>query len=131
MGLLVAIGGPRAQIEIVRYDWIPVGLVLGSVIGAPIAIYMPMTAVPQRTASSHMCGALAATLVGVAEYWRLEGHVPHAGMAALGVEGLFGSLTITGRFMAFGKLQTIVKRAPATIPRKNATYTRTSSVPAA
>src|SRR5258708_37776650 len=120
MGLLVAIGGPRAQIEIVRYDWIRVGLVRGSVIGAPSAIYMPMTAVPQRTAISHMCGALAATLVGVAEYWRLQGHVPHAEMAALGFEVMFGSLTITGSFMAFGKLQELVKSAPVTYRGQNA-----------
>src|SRR5260370_42599102 len=75
-------------------------------------MYMPMTAVPQRTAISHMCGALAATLVGVAEYWRVGGRVPHAEMAALGFEVMFGSLTITGSFMAIGKRQELVKRAP-------------------
>jgi len=120
IGMLVAIVGTLAQHEIVRYDWILVGLVLGSAIGAPIALYMPMTAVPQRTAISHMCGALAATLVGVAEYWRLQGHVPHAEMAALGFEVMFGSLTITGSLMAFGKLQELVKSAPVTYRGQNA-----------
>ena len=33
-------------------------------------IYMPMTAVPQRTAISHACGALASALIGTAEYYR-------------------------------------------------------------
>jgi NAD(P) transhydrogenase subunit beta len=120
IGMLVAIVGTLVQHEIVRYDWILVGLVLGSVIGAPIAIYMPMTAVPQRTAISHMCGALAATLVGIAEYWRLRGQVPHGVMAALGFEVMFGSLTITGSFMAFGKLQELVKSAPVTYRGQNA-----------
>jgi NAD(P) transhydrogenase subunit beta len=120
IGMLVAIVGTLLQHEIVRYDWIIVGLALGSVIGAPIAIYMPMTAVPQRTAISHMCGALAATLVGVAEYWRVGGRVPHAAMAALGFEVMFGSLTITGSFMAFGKLQELVKGAPITYRGQNA-----------
>ena len=120
IGMLVAIVGTLLQHEIVRYDWIIVGLALGSVIGAPIAIYMPMTAVPQRTAISHMCGALAATLVGVAEYWRAGGRVPHAEMAALGFEVMFGSLTITGSFMAFGKLQELVKGAPITYRGQNA-----------
>ncbi|HYL22146.1 MAG TPA: NAD(P)(+) transhydrogenase (Re/Si-specific) subunit beta [Gemmatimonadales bacterium] len=120
IGMLVAIVGTLVEHEIVRYDWILVGLVLGSVIGAPIAIYMPMTAVPQRTAISHMCGALAATLVGVAEYWRMRGQVPHAEMAALGFEVMFGSLTITGSFMAFGKLQELVKSAPVTYRGQNA-----------
>ena len=37
-------------------------------IGAAISIWMPMTAVPQRTAISHAFGALAATLVGIEHY---------------------------------------------------------------
>ena len=41
---------------------------LGSAIGAAISIWMPMTAIPQRTAISHAFGALAATLVGIAHY---------------------------------------------------------------
>ena len=120
VGMVVAIVGTLLQHEIVRFDWILVGLLLGTLIGAPIAIYMPMTAVPQRTAISHMCGALAATLVGVAEYWRVQGHVGHAEMAALGFEVMFGSLTITGSFMAFGKLQELVKSAPVTYRGQNA-----------
>ena len=31
---------------------------------------MPMTAVPQRTALSHAFGALAAALIGTAEYYQ-------------------------------------------------------------
>jgi NAD(P) transhydrogenase subunit beta len=46
-----------------------IGMVLGSLIGAPMAIWMPMTAVPQRTALSHAFGALAAALVGIAHYY--------------------------------------------------------------
>ena len=37
-------------------------------IGAAISIWMPMTAIPQRTAISHAFGALAATLVGIEHY---------------------------------------------------------------
>ena len=42
---------------------------IGSAIGVPLAYLMPMTAVPQRTALSHAFGALAAALVGTAEYY--------------------------------------------------------------
>ena len=45
--------------------------VVGSVIGVPMAM-MPMTAVPQRTALSHAFGALAAALVGTAEYYLIR-----------------------------------------------------------
>jgi NAD(P) transhydrogenase subunit beta len=119
IGMLLAVVGTLLHHDIVRYDWIVAGLILGSLIGAPIAIWMPMTAVPQRTAISHMFGALAATLVGVSEFVRHGGHLPRVEMAALGFEVLFGSLTVTGSFMAFGKLQEIVKSAPVTYRFQN------------
>ena len=42
-------------------------------------------------------------------------------MAALGFEVMFGSLTVTGSFMAFGKLQELIKSAPVTYPFQNLT----------
>jgi len=119
IGMLLAIVGTLLHHEIVRYDWIIAGLVIGSLIGVPIAIWMPMTAVPQRTAISHMFGALAATLVGISEYSRHAGQLPHAEMAALGFEVLFGALTVTGSFMAFSKLQELVRSAPMTYRFQN------------
>src|SRR5262249_6065769 len=103
-----------------RYDWIIVALVLGSGVGAVISIFMPMTAVPQRTAISHMFGALAATLVGISEYYRHHGQVDRTTMAALGFEVMFGSLTITGSFLAFSKLQELIRGAPITYRLQNA-----------
>src|SRR5688572_29372289 len=41
-------------------------------------------------------------------------------MAALGFEVLFGSLTVTGSFMAFGKLQEFLPGRPVTYPGQNA-----------
>ncbi len=121
VGMLLAIVGTLLHHEIVRYEWIVAGLVLGSAIGYPLGMWVPMTAMPQRIAISHMFGALAATLVGIAEYYT-QGHgadVGHAQMAALGFEVLFGSLTITGSFMAFGKLQEILPSAPVTFRGQN------------
>jgi len=43
------------------------GLVIGSLIGAPLAIWMPMTAVPQRTRFRTRAG-VGAALVGTAHY---------------------------------------------------------------
>ena len=67
--MLLAVVGTLVHHEIVRYDWIIVGLIVGTVIGIPMGLLVPMTAMPQRIAASHMFGALAATLVGVAEYY--------------------------------------------------------------
>src|SRR5262249_48475902 len=105
IGMLLAIIGTLMHHEIITFKWIIAGMIVGSAVGAAMSIWMPMTAIPQRTAISHAFGALAATLVGIAEYYEHRHHLGAGKMAALGFEVLFGSLTITGSFMAFGKLQ--------------------------
>jgi len=119
VGMLLAIIGTLVQHEIVRYDWIAGGLILGTIIGIPMGTRVPMTAMPQRIAISHMFGALAATLVGVAEYWLHGADLGTAKMAAVGFEVLFGALTVTGSFMAFGKLQGIVTGRSVTYKGQN------------
>src|SRR5258708_11332722 len=110
MGMLLAIIGTLLRHEVVNYQWIMIAFVLGSGIGVPLACLMPMTAVPQRTAISHAFGALAAALIGTAEFYR---ETPHGFVAvALVVETLLGFLTFTGSLMAFGKLQEILPTRP-------------------
>ena len=62
VGMLLAVVGTLLSREIVRFDWIIGGLLLGTAIGYPLGMFVPMTAMPQRIAVSHMFGALAATL---------------------------------------------------------------------
>ena len=119
LGMLLAVIGTLVQQEIVRYEWIAGGMIVGSIIGAAMAIYMPMTAMPQRIAVSHSLGAVAATLVGVIEYNRHGADVGRGKMVALGFEVLFGALTVTGSLMAFGKLQEILPTRPITYRFQN------------
>jgi NAD(P) transhydrogenase subunit beta len=120
LGMVLAIIGTLFHHEIVRFDFIALALILGIVIGYPLGMFVPMTAMPQRIAISHMFGALAATLVGIAEYRINEHGVPRSTMAALGFEVLFGALTVTGSFMAFGKLQEFITGRPVTYRGQNA-----------
>jgi NAD(P) transhydrogenase subunit beta len=112
LGMLIAIIGTLVRHEIVRYDWIIAGLLIGSLIGAAISIWVPMTAMPERTALSHAFGALAATLVGVSEYYRHGAELGAFTMTAIGFEVMFGGITVTGSLMAFGKLRELVRGAP-------------------
>src|SRR5580698_7729938 len=117
IGMLLAVVGTLMRFEVVSYEWILIAFFIGSAIGVPIAYYMPMTAVPQRTAFSHACGALAAALIGTAEYYR---QMPHGViMIALVVEILLGFLTFTASMMAFGKLQETLPTRPITYPGQN------------
>src|SRR5512139_4045776 len=70
IGMLLAITGTLLAHEVFNWEWILAAFLIGTAVGVPIAYIMPMTAVPQRTALSHACGALAAALVGTAEYYR-------------------------------------------------------------
>jgi NAD(P) transhydrogenase subunit beta len=122
LGMLAAVVGTLLHHDIVRYEWIIIGVVVGSAVGAAMAIFMPMTAMPQRIALSHAFGALAATLVGLAKYDILmaDGDLGRARMGAIAFEVMFGSLTVTGSLMAFAKLQELMQGAPITYRGQNA-----------
>jgi NAD(P) transhydrogenase subunit beta len=117
IGMAMAIAGTLMAHEVFNWQWILAAFLIGSAIGIPIAYIMPMTAVPQRTALSHACGALAAALVGTAEFYR----EPQTGfvIVALIVETLLGFLTFTASMMAMGKLQEILPQRPITYKNQN------------
>ena len=122
LGMLLAVAGTLAGHHH-NWEWILAAFVIGTAIGVPIAYIMPMTAVPQRTAMSHACGALAAALVGTAEFYQRQ---PQAGtdlrgvvMVALVIETLLGFLTFTGSLMAMGKLQEVLPSRPITYRNQN------------
>jgi NAD(P) transhydrogenase subunit beta len=114
IGTLVG-GGISSQ----GFIWIAIAIVVGGAIGTPMAIVMPMTAVPQRTALSHAFGGLAAALVGVAEYLENRSTLSTFTLGALATEMLLGFLTFTGSLFAFGKLQEIISTRPVVYPGRN------------
>lgn len=121
LGMLFAVVGTLLNQHILTYQWILIGLAIGTAIGYPMAMKIEMTAMPQFIAFSHAFGAIAATLVGVVEYRELlaEGKLTQGLAGALGFEVLFGALTVTGSFMAFGKLQELITGRPITFKGQN------------
>jgi H+-translocating NAD(P) transhydrogenase subunit beta len=120
-GMAVAIIGTLfdPHIQGLGYVWVGVGLLIGSAVGATMGLRIPMTAVPQRTALSHSLGALAATLVGVAEYLHPEEPLTGPRMTPLGFQVVIGGLTFTGSLMAAAKLQGLLPGAPITYKGQN------------
>jgi NAD(P) transhydrogenase subunit beta len=110
--MLVAVAATLVHAEIVDLRWIAIAIGAGVALGVPLGLLVPMTAVPQRTALSHAFGALAATLVGTAEYYLRRPELSTTTMVALGLEVILGSLTVTGSLIAAGKLQGIVRDRP-------------------
>jgi NAD(P) transhydrogenase subunit beta len=119
-GMSLAIIGTLLAPEIVNYSWIAIAAVVGTLIGIPLS-WVPLTAVPQRTALSHAFGGLAAGLVGTAKYmiWFQHGELTRFRTGAIVLEIILGYLTFTGSLMAAGKLQEIVPTRPITYPNQN------------
>jgi NAD(P) transhydrogenase subunit beta len=118
-GMLIAVVATLLHKDIISYEWIVAGLVIGSGVGTAISLRIPMTKMPERIAFSHAFGGLATALVGVSEFVKTGGHVPRLEMGALGFEVFFGFLTFTGSIMAFGKLQGFITGAPVTYRGQN------------
>src|SRR5947209_6007713 len=114
LGMLIAVVATLLHKDIVSYEWIVGGLIVGSIIGTAISLKIPMTKMPERIAFSHAFGGLATALVGVAEFHKLRDLVPVAlahgvhvdetmnrlTMGALGFEVFLGSITFTGSIVA-------------------------------
>jgi NAD(P) transhydrogenase subunit beta len=123
LGMAVAIGTTLMAYQTQRYDLLLGALVVGTLIGAPIALKLPMTAVPQRTAMSHAFGSFAVALIGMAEYYQRLPDAAHAlgpfTTGVLAVEMLLGFLTFSGSVIAFLKLQEMISGKPLIYPGRN------------
>src|ERR1051325_2134691 len=119
LGMLMAIVGTLLHRDIISYEWIIAGLVVGGGIGAGMAYWVPMTAMPQPAALSHAFGAFAAALVGISEYYRHGASLGQFKMTAIGFEVMLGALTTTGSLIAFAKLQGLVSGTPVTYRGQN------------
>jgi len=119
-GMSLAIIGTLMHPEIVSYQWIIIALVVGTLIGVPLS-WVPLTAVPQRTALSHAFGGVAAGLVGTAKYllWLDDGGLTTFRTAAIAIEIILGYLTFTGSLMAAAKLQEVIPTRPITYRGQN------------
>lgn len=118
-GMFIAIVGTLFSHHIVTYTWIIAGLVTGTVLSLPISLRIPMTKIPQRIAFSHACGALAACLIGIAEYYRYSANLGNLGMAITGLEVMLGALTFTGSLIVAGKLHGLLPGHPITYKGQN------------
>jgi H+-translocating NAD(P) transhydrogenase subunit beta len=124
IAMILAVLGAAIDPHVQSYHWIVIALILGFAVGVPLS-WVPLTAVPQRTALSHAFGGLAAGLLGTAKFydWLYSDvtKLSHFTMGAIVVEVILGYLTFTGSLMAAGKLQEIkwIPQRPVTYPFQN------------
>ena len=114
LGMLVAIIATVISFELLDFKLIATGMIIGTIIGATFAIRVQMTQMPQMVAIFNGFGGGASALVAAAEYFTKYGTVELntfiTGTIILSV--FIGTLTFSGSFIAFGKLQGFVSGKP-------------------
>jgi NAD(P) transhydrogenase subunit beta len=118
-GMLVAIVVTLFDRNILSYQLIIIGIVVGSTIGLIFARTVKMTAMPQMVALLNGFGGAASALVAGAEYLRYMSinQAPPTDVAVtISLSVLIGGVTFSGSLIAFGKLQEIVTGTAVTYP---------------
>ncbi|MCG6915800.1 NAD(P)(+) transhydrogenase (Re/Si-specific) subunit beta [bacterium BMS3Abin03] len=111
LGMLLAIIVTLLDQRILTFEYIIIGVVIGSLIGAVFAIKVPMTGMPQMVGLLNGFGGGASTLVALAEYDRILTGTDVFDIQTtitIVLSVLIGAVTFTGSLIAFGKLQGIV-----------------------
>jgi len=110
-GMFLAILITLTNRNIVSFEVILAGVIVGAAIGAVLAIKIKMTAMPELVALFNGFGGAASALVAGAAL--IESTLPHQDpfvqmTIATAASGLIGSVTFWGSLVAFGKLQGLI-----------------------
>ncbi|MFH0908670.1 MAG: NAD(P)(+) transhydrogenase (Re/Si-specific) subunit beta [bacterium] len=103
IGMLLAIAATLLVKDIVTFEWIVVGAVIGALFGAVAAYRVPMTAMPEMVGLFNGFGGLASLLVGWSEFHR-HPDSPLRALVAMALAVLIGGVTFSGSMVAYLKL---------------------------
>ncbi|HMN49579.1 MAG TPA: NAD(P)(+) transhydrogenase (Re/Si-specific) subunit beta [Ignavibacteriaceae bacterium] len=118
LGMFLAIVATLLDQQVLTYEWIIIGALIGSLAGWIMAVKTPMTGMPQMVGMLNGFGGGASTLVALSEYFKKNPNYPvdtgavfnlpiDQGVAII-LSLLIGGVTFTGSMIAFGKLQGLV-----------------------
>ena len=118
-GMLIAVVATLLNEEILDYAQIGAGIIVGSAIGAVLARTIKMTAMPQMVAVFNGLGGGASALVASGEFHKLtseSGSIDTDVGITIMLGTFIGAVTLSGSFIAFGKLQGIVTSSAVNSP---------------
>ncbi|MBI2995148.1 MAG: NAD(P)(+) transhydrogenase (Re/Si-specific) subunit beta [Candidatus Melainabacteria bacterium] len=116
LGMLIAICSTLIDKHIVSYQYIFLGLLIGSAIGAYLSVTVKMTQMPQMVGLLNGCGGLASALVATSEYISHYNNQTLYGITTTTITLIIGAITFTGSVMAYGKLEGFISGQPITYP---------------
>ena len=112
LGMLIAIITTLVSSTTVNLELVAIGIIIGSVIGAFFAIRVEMTQMPQMVAIFNGFGGIASALIAAAEFLNPSEPLLSFSVATISVSVFVGTLTFSGSFIAFGKLQGFISGKP-------------------
>ena len=119
-GMLLGVVVTLFDREIVSFELIIAGVVIGALLGAYAAKKVQMTAMPEMVAVFNGFGGGASALVAWGEFSRLAPTVMDTqSLVTTGLSILIGSITFTGSFIAFGKLKGFIHGGRIALPGQN------------
>ena len=114
-GMLIAILATLLSYGAIDLQMIFIGMIIGSIIGATFALKVEMTQMPQMVAIFNGFGGSASALVAAAEFLK-TGDATTFTYSTIVISIFVGTLTFTGSFIAFGKLQGFISGKPIVFP---------------
>ncbi|MDR9419347.1 NAD(P)(+) transhydrogenase (Re/Si-specific) subunit beta [Gracilimonas sp.] len=120
-GMFIGIVVTLFDQQIISFEWIIAGILIGGLIGAVLAKKVAMTAMPELVAVFNGFGGGASALVAWGEFSRLVDPTTMTpdSLVTTGLGIFIGSLTFTGSFIAFGKLKGFISGNAITFPGLN------------
>lgn len=118
VGMLIAIVATLVGFTGISFKLIAIGMIIGAIIGGTFAIRVKMTGMPQMVAIFNGFGGGASALVAAAEFYSKAGTAESSTflLSTIALSVLVGTLTFTGSFVAFGKLQGFISGQPIVFP---------------
>jgi len=127
-GMAIALLATIANANFQALVYILVAMLIGSLIGARLALKVEMTGMPELVACLHSFVGLAAVLVGYNSFLKLAankgGELATGALLTIELTEIFlgvfiGAVTFTGSIVAFGKLRGIIKSKALSLPGKH------------
>ena len=120
LGMFIGVIVTLFDQQIITYEYIIAGIIVGAAIGATAAKKVEMTAMPEMVAIFNGFGGGASAVVAWGEFTRFEASaIATQDLVTIGLSILIGSITFTGSFIAFGKLKGFISGNPITFPGHN------------
>ena len=122
LAMLLAVLATVISNDIASWEWILVGVIIGSGIGAYSARKVQMTSMPQLVAIFNGLGGATSAVVAAGELIRLidlDELIPQDVSVTIMASVIVGGATLTGSLIAYGKLQGVVPTRPLLLPIRN------------